>query len=137
MAERKLRSRKPSLPAKALEFAFNATVAEYTAMRATVLSRDEYRNSLLNYVFVFTGVLIAGLPILLERALYVALPIASIVIAGISLLHNHNSRLNTYFILYEHRVLRRRLETAIADAAAIVGRSKATNCCGSRSSIAT
>jgi ABC-type sugar transport system permease subunit len=103
--------------AQALEFQFDATIAEYVDLRATARARDEYRERLLNYIFVLVGVFVAALPTLLANRMHFGILIFSTVVSGIALLHTYNSRLNTYFILYEHDVLRPRLQTIIKDAA--------------------
>ncbi len=101
---------------KTLEFSFQAAITEYQAIREATLSRDQYRNSLLNYlILVITGMLIA-LEFIINAEAYFSFLIVAILIAGIGLLYIFNSKLNTYLLFYEHTILRQQIEDVISTA---------------------
>lgn len=102
---------------KSLDFAFQATITEYQAIREATLSRDGYRNSLLNYlILIITGMLVV-LDYITTSQAYFAFLIVSIFVSAIGILYIYNSKLNTYLLFYEHTVLRRQLEDIISKTA--------------------
>jgi hypothetical protein len=106
---------------KPIEFAFQALITEYQSMRETILSRDQFRSTLLNYmVALLTASLIVFDSILANR-LFFSFLIFSIMFSALGSVYIFNSKLNTYLLYYEHSVLRKRLEDAIKRAGEIAG----------------
>lgn len=106
---------------KPLEFAFQALITEYQSMRETILSRDQFRSTLLNYMVALLTASVVAIDFIVTNELFFSFLIVSIIFSALGSVYIFNSKLNTYLLLYEHAVIRKRLEELIRRAGDIAG----------------
>jgi hypothetical protein len=91
----------------------SALIAEYNAIRAASLSRDQNRNFLMQFEFVVLSAIIAGLPAILDRGFWLILPATSILLVSLAGTSLDQAALVWELALYESGVLRPRLISAL------------------------
>lgn len=106
---------------KSIELAFNAVLKEYEAIREAALSRDQYRNSLMNYFVALLSAAILVLDYIISSNLFFVFLAFAVLISTLGLIYIFNGKLNTYLLSYEHSVLRRQAEDLLRKAEAITG----------------
>ena len=94
---------------KPIEFAFQALITEYQSMRETILSRDQFRNTLLNYMVALLTASLVVFDSVVANKYFFSFLIFSIIFSALGSVYIFNNKLNTYLLLYEHAVLRKRL----------------------------
>jgi len=94
---------------QAIDLAFQALLAEYTAIRDASLSRDQILGGLENLLMIILSATVVSIPEIINRQLFIVLPVLSLFLSGIVFARLNQSRLNWELAQYEKDVLRKNL----------------------------
>jgi len=100
----------------ALDIASDALIAEYNAMRAAKLSRDQIWSSLTNFMMIVYSAIVVSLPTIISQKQYLLLPFLSLVLAVLALSNRAQTLLMRDLIEYEVEVLRPKLQSLLKQA---------------------
>jgi hypothetical protein len=107
---------KPDQEKHLTDFASDALIAEYEAVREASLSRDQISGSLENFMMLTFSATLVGLPTIIIQKQYILLLILSLLVSALALARRGQGWLRHVLANYENEVLRPNLQKLLRQA---------------------